>query len=230
MKSQAGRAKPRGRSNARSKILDAALKTISDVGLADLTLDAVAERAGVTKGGLLYHFPFKEDLLAATSEHLVSRLVAAREAAAAHLPDGPSRRIKAYVLASVSNRFGNDSIGRRLLAGGAMSEAQVAPIRRYFHERYAPFASDVGADRAALVHAATEGLWFMEVLGLSPFSSAERARLVTILLGIADGELRLDAAAERGEPGPVETVNQIGSQPASRSGDELAKRRSKRHG
>ena len=58
---------------------------------------------------------------------------------------------------------------------------------RYFKQRFPPLADDVGFDRAALVHAATEGLWFMDVLGLSPFSAKQRAQLVKTILSIADG-------------------------------------------
>src|SRR5580692_4824457 len=39
----------------------------------------------------------------------------------------------------------------------------------------------------SMVHAATEGLWFMDVLGLSPFSTKQRAQLVKTILSIADG-------------------------------------------
>jgi len=38
-----------------------------------------------------------------------------------------------------------------------------------------------------MVHAATEGLWFMDVLGLSPFSTNQRAQLLKTILSIADG-------------------------------------------
>src|SRR5882757_8556167 len=63
----------RGRPSARTKILDATLELVGDIGVPAITLDGVAIRAGVSKGGLLYHFRFKEQLLAAANEHLVRR-------------------------------------------------------------------------------------------------------------------------------------------------------------
>ena len=51
--------------SARERILEAAERVITEVGAAHLTLDAVAQAAGVSKGGLLYHFPSKESLLVA---------------------------------------------------------------------------------------------------------------------------------------------------------------------
>jgi AcrR family transcriptional regulator len=177
----------RGRPSARDKILDAALELIGDIGVPAVTLDGVAARAGVSKGGLLYHFRFKEQLLAAANEHLVRRRVAAREAEAMRLPQGRGRRLKAYVLASANNSQGDDQISTKLLVAGSMTAEAAEPIRRYFKERFPPFADDVGFERAALVHAATEGLWFMDVLGLSPFSAKQRAQLVKTILSIADG-------------------------------------------
>jgi AcrR family transcriptional regulator len=185
-KSRATR-RPRGRPSAREKILDATLELIGDIGVPAITLEGAAARAGVSKGGLLYHFRFKEQLLAAANEHLVDRRVAAREAEAKHLHKGRSRRLKAYVLASVNNSGGDDQISARLLASGAMTAETADPIRRYFKQRFPPFADDVGFNRAALVHAATEGLWFMDVLGLSPFSAEQRAQLVKTILAVVDG-------------------------------------------
>jgi AcrR family transcriptional regulator len=177
----------RGRPSARDRILDAALALIGDIGVPAVTLDGVAARAGVSKGGLLYHFRFKEQLLTAANERLVRRRAKAREAEARHLPKGKGRRLKAYVLASVNNSEGDDEISAKLLVAGSMTAEAAEPIRRYFRERFPPFADDVGFDRAALVHAATEGLWFMDVLRLSPFSAKQRARLVKTILAVADG-------------------------------------------
>lgn len=45
------------------KILDAAAAIVRRDGVAKLTLEAAAKEAGVSKGGLLYHFPNKESLI-----------------------------------------------------------------------------------------------------------------------------------------------------------------------
>src|SRR5690348_11094601 len=49
--------------SARERLLDAAERVVAESGATHLTLDAVAKSAGVSKGGLLYHFPSKEALL-----------------------------------------------------------------------------------------------------------------------------------------------------------------------
>ncbi len=53
------------RPNNRDRVLAAAARHVREHGPATLTLDAAAEAAGVSKGGLLYHFPSKHALVAA---------------------------------------------------------------------------------------------------------------------------------------------------------------------
>ncbi|MCR2379329.1 TetR/AcrR family transcriptional regulator, partial [Salmonella enterica] len=47
----------------RQKILEAASQIVQCKGVAKLTLEAVAKEAGISKGGLLYHFANKEALI-----------------------------------------------------------------------------------------------------------------------------------------------------------------------
>ena len=56
------------RTDTRKRLLDAAASVVRRDGAKALTLDAVAAEAGVSKGGLLYHFKTKRDLLDAMLE------------------------------------------------------------------------------------------------------------------------------------------------------------------
>ncbi|WP_214700892.1 MULTISPECIES: TetR/AcrR family transcriptional regulator [unclassified Exiguobacterium] len=59
------------RSNiTKQKLLDAATDIIMNHGVHQLTLDEVAKTAGISKGGLLYHYPSKEALMTAMVERL----------------------------------------------------------------------------------------------------------------------------------------------------------------
>ncbi|MFI6479805.1 TetR/AcrR family transcriptional regulator [Nonomuraea sp. NPDC050663] len=55
----------------RDELLDAAEQLLCDQGSDALTLAAVADRAGVSKGGLLYHFNTKEALIKGMAERLI---------------------------------------------------------------------------------------------------------------------------------------------------------------
>jgi len=62
------------RPNSRGLVLDAADALVSEVGANHVSLDAVAARAGISKGGLLYLFPSKVALLQGMLERYVERL------------------------------------------------------------------------------------------------------------------------------------------------------------
>lgn len=53
----------------RTRILDATLECLAELGYAELSTMRVATRAGVSKGGLFQHFPTKTSLIVATMEY-----------------------------------------------------------------------------------------------------------------------------------------------------------------
>ena len=60
-------------------MLDAAEVVLTEQGAWRLTLDAVAEQAQVSKGGLLYHFPTKDALLQALVDRLAAKAASKRQ-------------------------------------------------------------------------------------------------------------------------------------------------------
>ncbi|GAB3972736.1 TetR family transcriptional regulator [Plantactinospora veratri] len=68
--------------DTRSRILRTALDLFGAQGYQRTSLRQIADRLGLTKAGILYHFPSKEHLLVALAEPLVSDLEAALERAA----------------------------------------------------------------------------------------------------------------------------------------------------
>jgi AcrR family transcriptional regulator len=55
----------------RKKLLDATIESLADVGYFQTSTVAVTERAGVSRGAMLHHFPSKAELMMAASEHIV---------------------------------------------------------------------------------------------------------------------------------------------------------------
>ena len=77
--------------DARTRILDAAEAIVRGNGVSGLTLDAAARQAGVSKGGLLYHFSSKEALLVGLLNRLASFVAEDFETHLASQPAGPGR-------------------------------------------------------------------------------------------------------------------------------------------
>lgn len=55
----------------RKKLLDATIESLFEVGYFQTSTVVVTERAGVSRGAMLHHFPSKADLMMAASEHIV---------------------------------------------------------------------------------------------------------------------------------------------------------------
>src|SRR5213595_3761896 len=77
---------------ARDSVLGAFEALLIEVGERAATLDAVAKRAGVSKGGLLYHYPNKEAMIGSLLERFdalaqleIEAMKTASEGAAAYL-------------------------------------------------------------------------------------------------------------------------------------------------
>jgi AcrR family transcriptional regulator len=73
------------------RLLDATIECLIDRGYSGTTTTVIAERAGVSRGAQLHHFPTKAELVAAAVEHLTRRIGADLQREAAHLPDDADR-------------------------------------------------------------------------------------------------------------------------------------------
>lgn len=62
--------------STQAKLLDAALDCLVEHGYGGTTTTVVSERAGVSRGAQLHHFPTRAALVAAAVEHLFARLTA----------------------------------------------------------------------------------------------------------------------------------------------------------
>src|SRR4051812_4561472 len=87
------------RSNStRTRLLEATLDCLVDLGYAGTTTTEVADRAGVSRGAQLHHYPTKAELVTAAVEHLCDRLDAEFRQAITKVPEGPGRNAAAVDL------------------------------------------------------------------------------------------------------------------------------------
>jgi AcrR family transcriptional regulator len=75
----------------RLRLLEATVECLAELGWSGTSTTVIAERAGVSRGAQLHHYPTKNDLVIAAIEHLAIRRAEELHAAAARLPDGPGR-------------------------------------------------------------------------------------------------------------------------------------------
>ncbi len=177
-------------SSSRDRIVDAAEKVVIEVGAAHMTLDAVAEKASVSKGGLLYHFSSKEALLKAMLERRMRRFKEAQEKKCGELENDPARDIKAYILSTLGRDRKTDRIGASLLAAIAHNPKLLDPAREDYRKRLDKIIpSGLGFERAAVIVLAVDGLRLLELLSLSPFKENQRKKVMEELLKLANEEI-----------------------------------------
>jgi AcrR family transcriptional regulator len=174
--------------NTKPQILEAAAQVVLAHGVAGLTLQAVARTAGLSKGGLLYHYGSKEALLSAMVEPLVEvteqRIAASREADAP-----PGAWLRGYLGAcSIEELPESDPVGRlavALLAAGALDPALLEPLRACQAVWREELLRD-GIDPAMawIVRLAADGLWMNDVFGLPVLTAEERRAVLERLVAL----------------------------------------------
>jgi AcrR family transcriptional regulator len=170
----------RGRKNSREKVLDAAAELVSEVGSGRLTLDAVAERAGLSKGGLLYNFPTKDALLQAMVQRLVDGVAAEREALRPEAEPGRNLEARLCTATLLKLRQGRTKeVANGMLAASAENPRLLDPVREVITATLGNLkATSDDLDAALVGWLAIEGLNSLEMHDLSPFSEEEHQRVV----------------------------------------------------
>lgn len=148
---------------SRDTILEAYARLLADEGERGATLDATARLAGVSKGGLLYHFPSKESLAEALCDHLEG-LVRADAEAMRTAPEGAAR----YYIRTSS--FEGTDLDRTLVAVARLSRAEhprAVEVSRWASELWLSVLVDVigDADVARAVKLVGDGLYYEALLG-----------------------------------------------------------------
>ncbi len=172
---------------AREAILDAAQSRLLELGPTGLVLETVAAEAGVSKGGLLYHFPSKEALVAGLTERMLAGFDALQSVLQADDPDEAGAWTRAYVRSTVTPQGepADDSarLMAGLLAGFGGDPTRLGEVQARFQQWQARIEQADGVDptSATIVRLAADGLWLSALLGLpgmgKPLAKQVMARL-----------------------------------------------------
>lgn len=169
-------------------LLDAAEAVVARQGIANLTLDAVAAEARMSKGGLLHYFPAKDRLVEALVIRCAEGWRSCYTEAYERTPDGPGRMARALLNHCLSDaKCWTEELRRSssaVFAALAQNPALIEPMRAVYadlHRRIAEDGLPPGVGEA--VAAAIDGLWLDWVLGIVPL---EQDRVVRVRLALED--------------------------------------------
>jgi AcrR family transcriptional regulator len=188
-------------SDTRARILCAAEDLVIRDGVSKLTIEAAAQAAGVSKGGVLYHFPSRAALVSAMVQRFVVSFDADLAAYGA-LEGGPGDFTRAYLRATLapSNDGGSTAsagpvaeqhrerrLGGALLAGVASDPELLTPLR----DRFAAWQEAVEVDGlapevATVVRLCSDGLWLSDLFELAPVTGDLREEVGRLLLAMVE--------------------------------------------
>ncbi|MDP5227773.1 MULTISPECIES: TetR/AcrR family transcriptional regulator [Arthrobacter] len=146
---------------ARNAVLDAFETLLIEVGERGATLEAVAAKAGVSKGGLLYHFPNKEALIAA----LLDRFDELAQEEVEAMKTAPEGAGVYFIKASV---WDGGPLDRSFVAASRLAEVAHEETQRRFagiqQQWLEVLTAELGEDLARAVRYMSDGLYFNAVL------------------------------------------------------------------
>ena len=152
----------------RQRLLEATVDSLVEVGWSGTTTTLVSQRAGVSRGAQLHHFPTKQDLVVGAVEHLTERR---REDMRRAVDDLPTTGRTRAVLAILSQQFTSP------VFYAALELWVAARTDDDLRDAVAPLERRVGRETHA---------WALELLGVDE-SAGDNRRLVQATLDLLRG-------------------------------------------
>ncbi|MGF0313463.1 TetR/AcrR family transcriptional regulator [Rhodococcus sp. IEGM1428] len=171
------------RPSKRSDILAAAARLVQREGIAAVRYDSIAAESGITKGGLVYHFPSREELITALHEYLAAQWDQAVAAATGKPADQATEteRLEGYVRAATQGATRAELLF--LLEGSTTSDhaaAWDAALTRWVPPAPTTVTDAVTAE-AFVTRLAADGLWMYEALASSPLTPDFRRQIAELI-------------------------------------------------
>jgi AcrR family transcriptional regulator len=173
------------RPSRREALLDAAIGVIRRDGAQKLTLDAVAAEAGVSKGGILYHFATKRALV----DGLLERWLVDFDRRLEGADDVLGEYVRCSDLQGQPSDVAASEFG---MLAGMIDDPEVLAAVRAFQEKWMArmLGGRIDPADAWVVRLAADGLWYADLLGLAAPRGDERRDLLARLLALAHGDTR----------------------------------------
>lgn len=178
----------------KQRIMDAAEQIVVSRGAGKLTFDELVLETGVSKGGILYHYPSKSILLASMVKRMLTGFGHGRRRAGDALgydsdtldSDGMAKA-KTYILASFDHQERERNRSTALIAAAANDPELLGVVREHFKANFDEIRQMGNKSMLAMIlFLAADGLWLLDALQLSPLTKDERLGLKEMMLKLAD--------------------------------------------
>ena len=153
----------------REKLLDLAEELVRSGGAAALTIGALAQAAGISKGGVQYSFASKDDLVRSLVDRWTSQFDALLNAP---LSDDPVEFVLRYIAATRASQQVMNARMAGLLLGSLKDPAHMQETREWYQGMFSRLDGNSPRARAARVaFLAVEGLFLMRINGIDEAGS-----------------------------------------------------------
>jgi AcrR family transcriptional regulator len=178
----------RSSADTREMIISAAGKVVLEQGASRMTLAEVAREAGVSKGGLLYHFPSKDALIEGMIAHMVQRLDQRirKEYEQDDLGTNQGRWLRALTRVNFQSEDLDLSAG---LTAAVLLQPDLLAVNREAYEARQALIEQDGVDIvwANIIRLVGDGIWFSELLGFAPPQEPLKTQILDRLLSLTIG-------------------------------------------
>jgi AcrR family transcriptional regulator len=188
------------------ELIQATCRCLSRQGAAETSVRTIADEAGLSLGMVRHHFNSKDELLAATLQHLSNEYQVDLRKAAAAAPKDPEEQLRAFIFASLSSEAQEPAYVKIRFLFWEL--ARTNPVVRRVHDRiYKRFRRQLhlvlsGVARAknspadtklltAVIMALLKGVWVEISLAKKPL---DIQRIIQQVLEMLDGPLNSNTA------------------------------------
>lgn len=172
----------------KKSLLTAASEIVKEEGVVKLTLEAVAQRAGMSKGGLLYHYPSKEALIKGMVEDWTNNYFESILTSVKDDKNVQGKWSRAYVK---STYFDLENIKHlnSIMAAMFFNPDLLDDFRQQYDSLLKKLNND-GIDpvKTTIARLAIDGLWFSEIFGLRPLSKELQTQVFNELINMTQEE------------------------------------------
>lgn len=153
----------------RQLILNAAIQIILNNDFNALTLDAVAKQAGISKGGLLYHFPNKESLIKGLAQHVFEEVNLNFEKSAENDPVETGRWSRAFIEASKLDLEHNAELNVGIYAASLLNPDIAKNISESYQSILTKLEHDgINPVTATIIRLVIDGIYYSQMLNIAP--------------------------------------------------------------
>lgn len=165
-------------------MLESAAFVAVEHGLGSLTLDLVAQRAGISKGGLIHHFPNKRALIEGLFNYLLTIFEASINSYIGKDTESRGRFSRAYVMASAfPENEPNESKLHWALSLAMSNDEPLAELwRKWVISQMKKHSEDTGSVIGQMVRYTADGIWLEACTGTQIGDKNVRASVIEHLI------------------------------------------------